>query len=202
MTTLYYSKTSPFARKVRVALIEVGMAEQVTEVAVDPFANPAELIAANPLGRIPTLVLGDGPMNGQVLTESQLILDYINQQSGQQLVADASDWASKAKVAICEGIMTDSFAIVLEKRRPENEQSPAFIERRYTAIERALQQVASYALHNDSVLSGLDIATGVSLAYLDFRLPETAWREHCPRLVDWFEQVSQRPSMQQTQPPA
>lgn len=206
MHTLYLSQTSPFARKVRVALHETGLHAQVEEISVDPFANPESLIEANPLGRIPTLVVDDashvGSSPAQVLTESSLIVDYINQQSGSHLLPKQDDWEQKAHAAICEGVMNDSFAIVLEKRRPSNEQSPAFIERRYVAIQRALGTIAAYPLTNSSVLSLRDISVAVALAYLDFRLPETQWRDHCPNHITWFDEVSERSSMQLTQPPS
>lgn len=59
---LFCNATSPFARKVRVALHEMGLAERVEEIITDPFAAapPPELLAANPLSRIPTLITDEG----------------------------------------------------------------------------------------------------------------------------------------------
>mgnify|MGYP002653498302 CR=1 FL=1 len=50
---LFCNATSPFARKVRVAMHEMGLSDRVEEVLTDPFAAspPPELLAANPLGR-------------------------------------------------------------------------------------------------------------------------------------------------------
>jgi glutathione S-transferase len=38
------------------------------------------------------------------------------------------------------------------------------------------------------------------LGYLDFRQPDLGWRSTYPRLASWYYEVSQRPSMLETQP--
>src|ERR1044071_9185423 len=73
MMKLYCSLTSPYARKVRVVIDELGLSEQIEEVITDPFAPPPELLAANPLSRIPTLI-GD---RGEALPDSRLIIEYL-----------------------------------------------------------------------------------------------------------------------------
>lgn len=56
---LWYAPTAPFARKVRVAAHELGLAEKLQLVEVDPWSDP-RLRALNPLAKVPTLVLDDG----------------------------------------------------------------------------------------------------------------------------------------------
>ena len=51
------SKASPFARKVRVSAVLLGLEQQIE---TDPIADPAELLEVNPPGLIPTLVTQDG----------------------------------------------------------------------------------------------------------------------------------------------
>ena len=60
--------TSPFARKVRIAAIEVGVADQVEVIDANPFATDGVVSGANPLGKIPALVLAD-----RTLVDSPLI---------------------------------------------------------------------------------------------------------------------------------
>jgi len=43
-----------------------------------------------------------------------------------------------------------------------------------------------------------DITLACALAYLDFRLPEIAWRRAHPGVGAWLDSVSRRPSMQVT----
>lgn len=55
---IFYSSASPYSTKVRMAAHFAGLAAQ--SVSADTNADPAELLAANPLGKIPTLVTDEG----------------------------------------------------------------------------------------------------------------------------------------------
>ena len=52
---LIYAKPSPYSRKARVTVIEKGLAGQVEDVIVSPMEDPAALLGANPLGKVPAL---------------------------------------------------------------------------------------------------------------------------------------------------
>jgi len=52
------SLASPYTRKVRVVLAEKKIDCELEVVDVQPVENPVN--ALNPLGKVPTLVLGDG----------------------------------------------------------------------------------------------------------------------------------------------
>ncbi len=86
---LYYAARSPFARIVRVALIETGLDAIVQKQEVALYSLESTLLPVNPVGRVPTLILDDGTR----LTESQLILNYIDtRHSGPKLLPrDGSD---------------------------------------------------------------------------------------------------------------
>ena len=56
---LYYSPNSPYARKARIIIHELGLGSRVEERIVKLPAD-AEFRAVNPLGKIPALVLDDG----------------------------------------------------------------------------------------------------------------------------------------------
>ena len=66
---LYLNATSPYARLVRIVLLEKGLMDAVTLKWCDPWADDADLLKANPAGRIPALVTEDGT----TLSESMLI---------------------------------------------------------------------------------------------------------------------------------
>lgn len=57
---LFYSTTSPYVRKVRVTAIEKGLAGQIDLRLANAHGVDEALRAANPLSRIPTLILDDG----------------------------------------------------------------------------------------------------------------------------------------------
>ena len=69
---LLYTPRSPYARKVRVVAIEKGIE---LELASEDLVNKSPgLVKANPLGKIPTLILG----NGQMVFDSPVICEYLD----------------------------------------------------------------------------------------------------------------------------
>ena len=71
---------SPFVRRVGIALRLYGMAFEHRPWSV--FGDAEAIRALNPLIRVPTLVLDDG----FVLTDSHMILDYLDHQVNKKLV--------------------------------------------------------------------------------------------------------------------
>ncbi len=75
MLKLYSLALSPWTRKVRLALYEKGIPFDKVSLQMGPdgsMEKPAELLAANPRGQVPTLVDGD-----VTLYESTVILEYL-----------------------------------------------------------------------------------------------------------------------------
>jgi glutathione S-transferase len=198
---LFSSRTSPYARKVRVAIEELGLADQVEEAMVDPFNPPPDLLAANPLSKIPTLVTE----RGEALPDSALILDYLaHRKSGlATLGRGAKRWEMLRRAQIADGVIDAAVAIRMEKRRPESIHYIPFLDRQTAIIHRALD-----VLNADAGLLALqtpglcEITAGAALGYLDFRLPYLEWRRQRDPLAHWYTVFAQRPSMQKTQPPA
>lgn len=197
---LFSSKTSPYSRKVRVAILELGIADQVEEIIADPFNPPPELLAANPLSKIPTLVTD----RGEALPDSSLILEYLqSRHSGiAPLPRGSRRWAALRLQQIAEGTIDAAVATVLEKRRPESIVFTPFLDRQADAIRRSIEllelEAGSLSLQAPSVV---EITAGVALAYLDFRMPYLEWRKNALQLAAWHAAFSERPSMQQTAPP-
>jgi glutathione S-transferase len=197
---LYCSKTSPYARKVRIAIEELGLADQVEEIIADPFNPPAELLAANPLSKVPTLVTD----RGEALPDSALILDYLtHRKTGLATLArGAKRWETLRRTQIADGVIDAAVAIVTEKKRPESIHYIPFLDRQTATIRRALD-----ALNADAGLLALqnpglcEITCGAALGYLDFRLPYIEWRKQRDALANWYTVFAQRPSMQKTTPP-
>lgn len=68
---------SPFTRRVAITLHIYGVAFE--QRPLNGFGHRAEVRAANPLGRIPALVLD----NGETLIDSGAIIDYLDEVHGQ-----------------------------------------------------------------------------------------------------------------------
>ncbi len=77
---LYYSKTSPFARKVQVVLLEKGLPFYGIDVR-SSGRSPSE---RNPLGKVPTLILDDG----LVLFDSTVITETLESLQKRALEAE------------------------------------------------------------------------------------------------------------------
>ena len=198
---LFGSKTSPFARKVRVVVEELGLTEQVEEVITDPYNPTPEFLAVNPLAKIPALLTP----SGENLPDSRLIIEYLLTQGKglMPLPRGSKRWAALRRMEVGDGIITAAVASFLEKKRPESIIYTQFLDRQTEVIRRCVEllNVDSDVLTRDSA-SLVEVTVGVALGYLDLRMPYLDWRRRHDALADWYAVFSQRPSMLKTAPPA
>ncbi|QTT86488.1 glutathione S-transferase N-terminal domain-containing protein [Pseudomonas chlororaphis] len=203
--TLFHNPASPYVRKVMVLLHETGQLNRVALQAsqLTPVNPDAALNQDNPLGKIPALRLADG----NVLYDSRVILDYLDQQHvGNPLIPreGSARWRRLTLAALADGIMDASVLIRYELalRAPEKHWEQ-WLDGQRDKIRRALavleaDAIAELASHFDVA----SISVACALGYLDFRQPDLRWRDTQPQLAAWYAEVSQRPSMLATQPPA
>ncbi|PAU52971.1 glutathione S-transferase [Pseudomonas sp. PIC25] len=201
--TLFHSPASPFVRKVMVLLHETGQLDRVAlhTVALSPTSPSAELNADNPAGKIPALRLEDG----SVLHDSRVILDYLDHQHvGEPLIPrdGTARWRRLTLASLADAILDAAVLTRYETfLRPEEKRWDDWLAAQKDKIQRALayfeqNAAAELACHFDIAAIGVACALG----YLDLRQPELGWRDRYPRLAAWYAEVSQRPSMQATQP--
>jgi glutathione S-transferase len=189
---LYNNRPSPYGRKVLVAAHEKQLLERIDVIQLDPWSDPLELLATTPLGKVPAFITDDDIL----ITESTLIAEYFDViGSGTLCLLGADRLSTLRRTALAQGLIDAAFALVIERRRPANRQWEEWSARQGRVIERTLATVPT----PDSFdLAGITLACG--LAYIDFRLPEFAWRSLRPDLAFWLEEAAQRPSMQATKP--
>ena len=184
---LFYNPPSPYARKVLVLAHELNLMDRLILIPVDPWKDPPELVAVTPLAKVPALLTE----SGVTLTESTAICEYFSRLAGAP-AADGDAWLDLAsRTALAQGLIDASFGIVVERRRPAELQWNGWTERLTRALDRALKVVRATKEHFDIG----DMSLACALAYLDFRLPEVAWRERRPDLARWLDQVGTRASM-------
>lgn len=198
---LFFAPNSPFARKCRIVVIEKGLQDGVELVESQPPHESAALLAANPLARIPALVLA----NGDVLCESPVICEYLDSLSEENPLVPR-DRKSRIDVlavsALGSGIMDSAVAIVLEKRRPQDKQYDLWIKRNEEAISRTITMLAKLNLDKNSEWNIGTINVAVALAYVSFRMSHLEWRDEHKKLAQWLDFVNQKPSMIATVPVA
>lgn len=186
---LYFNKPSPYARKVRIAAHETSLMDRLELQECDPWTDPPELLAANPLAKVPALVTDDGIL----ITESTSICLFLNECAGNKLVG-GDPWRVMARAGLAQGVIDAAFTIVIEGRRPPAQRSAEWIARQHRAIERTLPRLTAAEVRFDLG----DITLACALAYMDFRLPEIAWRAARVDLATWLDRVNDRPSMRAT----
>ncbi|WNG20640.1 glutathione S-transferase family protein [Cystobacter fuscus] len=192
---LWYAPTSPFARKVRIATHELGLADRIRLVEVDPWTD-VRLRTLNPLAKVPTLVLE----SGEVLYESGVLCEYLDSLTPEPHLFPAAGpqrWRALLLQGLADGASTVASRLFADERRPANQRAEAMLARFTQAIDAALRALESQALRTDSLTIG-EVSVAALLGSLDFRWPERDWRAPCPRLAAWFQQLDARPSMRDT----
>lgn len=196
---LYYSPASPYARKVRMVAFEAGLFGEIEDVIVDPFSSQSPVFKLNPLGKIPVLLSRE-----QVpLYDSRVICSYLASLStGNSLnpVAGPDFWMQASEEALAEGLADSCYNLVMERRRPQAEQSSASIEQWAREIDRALQHLNGYFSGDAGPVSMAQLGLAASLGYLELRLPDLLDADRYPGMTAWYRHFDQRPCMLATRP--
>lgn len=195
---LLMSPASPFVRKVRVTAREAGIALEETEVSTTPLASAPQLVAANPLGKIPALVRNDGP----TLFDSRVICRFLDDQGKGGLYPEARIWDVLTLEALGDGISDAAVAMAYEKRlRDADKVSDDWIEAQWAKIARALDALeASWMPLLGGPVTAGQIAVGCALGYIDLRHDSRGWRDGHATLAAWFAKFETRSAMEQTRP--
>ena len=199
---LYYSPTSPFARKCLVAASELGLRGRIEllPAAPHPVTRDAALVAQNPLGKVPTLVTDDG----EVLYDSRVISEYLDALAGFRLVP--RDGPARFRVltrqALADGVM--DAAVLARYEMAARQQAlrwQAWTDGQVAKVASALDALESTAAGFGDHVDVGTIGFGCALGYLDFRFPQIDWRTPHPSLQRLYDKLSARQSFVDTAPP-
>ena len=195
---LIMSPPSPFARKVRVLLREANLLDTVQEVEVSttPLASHADALAANPTGKIPSLIRTDGP----ALYDSRVITRYLDDHANSGFYPTARLWEVLTLEATADAIMDAAVLITYESRlRPEDKQYDVWIDAQWGKVSRGVSAINErWMSHLSGPLDMGQIAVGCALSYLDLRHDARNWRNDNLVLAEWHAQFALRPSMVET----
>ncbi len=198
---LFFSPTSPYARKVVVLIAESGLdGIEIVTAAGTPIAPDADVIARNPLGKIPALECDDGP----TLYDSRVICQFLDDLSGKGFYPTGPRrWDVLTIEATADGILDAALLMVYETRvRPEDKRFDPWVEGQWGKIDRALDVLDQrWISHLNGPMDMAHIAVGCALGYLDLRHGVRQWRAGRPHLAAWEAAFAARPAMQASVPP-
>ena len=192
---------SPYVRKVRVVLAEKKIE---CEFIIDsPWDANSGVHKLNPLGKVPILVLDDST----TLFDSPAIVEYIDGVApNNKLLPESNRGRAEAKrwATIGDGICDAAAQILLEYKRPREQQSAEWIARQEEKITRSLIHLSEQLGDNVWCMgihySLADVAVGCALSYLAFRFPEIVWKQTHPNLGRLYDKLMLRPSFADTLP--
>lgn len=179
---LFSSLTSPYGRKVRIALALLQIDVERLEAQLADPEDP--LRQANPLGKMPCLVLDDGT----AVFDSPVILEYLDMELGGTLLpaSGAERLAALTLQALADGI-TDAAVLMSSERffRPAEHVSERWQAHQLGKVTRGLSAIAvSPPDPNETNVGTVSLAC--ALGYLDWRKP-IDWRAEYASLVEWLD---------------
>jgi len=198
------SITSPYVRKVRIVMLEKKLDYHFVEENV--WAADTTIPDANPLGKVPCLVME----GGEAVFDSRVIVEYLDTLSpvGKLIPVQGRERAEvKTWEALADGVLDAAILARLEASwagRTEGQRSNAWIDRQNGKIHTSLKAMSA-GLGDKLFCSGVhfslsDVAVGCALSYLDFRFAQIDWRAQHPNLARLQEKLTQRSSFIETQP--
>jgi glutathione S-transferase len=202
-STLFISLRSPFARRVRLALLENSISFLV-EIH-DVFNLKPAFLNVNPLGRVPALRL----KSGQELIDSNIILQVFYENHVSHLIpkgtADRLEvfrWQALG-IGLCEKVVE----YYLETLKPKQDCDEGIktelndiVQRVLSRLEKKLERQSKDSWIIEDVLTQADIDVGSALDYLSLRF-SGEWKKQFPLVCDYLGRLNQRSSFRETSPP-
>ena len=198
---LITTPASPFGRKVRVVAAEKGLADRIEIAHDNPWKPDTRVPEMNPVGKVPVLVTDDNI----ALYDSTVISEYLDSLHDRNRLFPAAGparWIALRRQQLADHLLDSFIAVRLERNRPAGEQSPGWIARQRTVVQRCVDAMETDAAQFGEYATIGHIACAVALGHLDFRHPtgEPDWRDGRATLTAWYTGFAERPSMTSTAP--
>src|SRR5215475_11354438 len=200
---LTFSAASPFARKVRIAAIELGLIDKIEFIptTVVPGTPNDDYSKIHPLKKLPVLILD----NGEAIVDSYVIVEYLDELTGGGKLIPVSGqtrWKVKTEHSLLQGMLDSMLLCRYEAMvRPEALRWKAWSDDHWN---RAWSGMARFE-QRDDVLNGpfdiVQIGLACVLGYADFRFANCGWRKAYPKLDKFNQKMLERPSVKISVPP-
>lgn len=202
---LFVTPASPWVRRVRACILELGIQDQFEFVqtkwphswGTQTVEMPANFVQASPVMRIPALVAGD-----LTLTDSHSICDYLNGTfANHRLLAPdgLSRWRALEINALAGAILEAQIMRRAELLRTGADRSSDFIAKMRDRGLRCFAALEKKLANFDATFDLAQITTAVACGYDEWRYGP-GWREAAPKLATWYDGVARRPSLKSTEP--
>jgi glutathione S-transferase len=200
---LTFSAASPFARKVRIAAIELGLIDKIEfmPATVVPGTPNDDYSRIHPLKKLPVLILD----NGDIIVDSYVIVEYLDELAGGGRLIPASGpmrWNVKTEHSLLQGMLDSMLLCRYETMvRPEPLRWKAWSDDHWN---RAWLGMARFEQQGDLMSRPFDIGMiGLTcvLGYADFRFADCGWRKAYPKLDAFYQKMLERPSVKVSMPP-
>lgn len=185
MLTLLASETSPYARKVRIVVQVLGIADKVVLQPASTAEPDGPLRKVNPLGKMPALVLADG----SPVFDSRVIVEYLDTRfgDGSMIPRDPEKRIRElTRAALAEGVMDALLLLAYEGRYREPAQiGQRWLDHQLGKVTRGLDHISRNL--DDYRAPGIAaIGLACALGYADWR-KQLDWRKQYPSLVAWLD---------------
>ena len=201
MLKLLSATPSPFARKVRVVLLEKNIPFEL--VTINPWNLNADIERYNPLGKIPVLITE----TGETIYDSKFIAEWIELNYPDPALFPTNPKARfKAQQiqVIADGICDALILLFFENMRPHPQQSKPWTERQIKKISNGLQALEQQISNDDfcieNTFSIADISVVSVADYLSLRFKTYEWRNKFTRISEFVTRQSARKSFIETMP--
>lgn len=196
MMKLYMTYRSPYARKLRIALLEKNI--EFEEESVDLFNRSEEFWELNPSGTVPTLVTDDH----LVLGDSTLALHYLEDCYPEvSLISnDTHPFETWVWEDLADRLCDQQIVIFFEKQKDNPDD--AKLKKAEKITHNILTLLNEQLSDHDFILgefSLADIAFGASLLWMEFRL-NFDLGQYGENIKKWAHSLNERPSFQKTLP--
>jgi glutathione S-transferase len=178
---LYITDTSPYARIVRIVVLEKGLEGQIEMIPAQTRMPGSPYYKINPSGRVPYLVRDDG-----VAMEDSAVI---------------CEWEARRLRALAGSLLEGVSVWVRELKRPADERSPTILAHESSRSERMIDlwedQIVHPQMHGQLTMAQIALITALQL---ELQIANFNWRPGHPKLSDWADWIGERSSIIATLP--
>ena len=191
---LYITPTSPYARMVRMVILEMSLASRVQIFGAQTRMDDSPYYAVNPSGRVPYLIRDDGVG----MEDSTLICAWLDHLEGKPdfvLPAGHDAWEARRLERLARSMLDGMVVWARELGRAPDERSPTVVRHESARAQRMADlwetQIDHPWMHGKLNMAQITLACALGF---DDRTPGLAWRPGHPKLDAWFTAIAARPS--------